>query len=217
MLLLKSPHDGIRRCLLGVFCAAILAMGAGAEAGEWKSGLLEKGSIAVKYRISEQVDGDGTSMPLIEYEARATGCLGINAYIALIKDVARHKDLIDAKSSEMIKAISGREWLVYYRFAGMGPIPGTDCVATMRLMEDAAAKSAVFTLSAAPTQYERMDVKRFGVYDLSYRFTDIGNGRVEITTSAKMVPAVKVPLWMVNASCPGAAGNTIRQIIKLAK
>ena len=99
----------------------------------------------------------------------------MGASVALMKNAARHKDIIDAKSSEMIKAMSDTEWLVYYRFAGMGPIPGSDCVATMTISENIGG------------------VKRMSLYDMSYRFLDAGNGKVEITTSARICPPSRCP------------------------
>jgi hypothetical protein len=217
MLLLKSWNRRIRRIISSLVCALLAAVAVHAESGNWKNDSLDKGKIAIRHRIAEEGDAAGASAPIIEYVISAVDDLDMNACIALMKDAARHREWVDAKSSELVATISDHEWLLYYRFAGMGPIPGTDCVVRMSFSGDAEGKKATFSLNAAPDLYEMKDVKRMAVYDVSYDFKNIGNGKVEVTSRARISPAVKVPLWMIKAGYPGSAVDQLRKILKAAK
>jgi hypothetical protein len=167
LLPLKSRFNALRIAFAVPFIALAVAT-AGAESGEWKSETLDKGKISVTYRVCEQADAGGGSASIAEYVISAVDNLDMNACIALMKDAARHREWIDAKSSEAVKTISDQEWLLYYRFAGMGPIPGTDCVVRMSFSRDAVGKIATFSLSAAPEMHEMKDVKRMALYDVTY-------------------------------------------------
>ena len=145
MLLLKSqdgeglndPLGWISKSLLGVFCMIFLVLGAGAEEGEWKSSVLDKGRISVQYRISERVTEDGKKVPLIEDITTTVADVSLQSCIALMMDVTRHKDFMGDFSSEVVNIISDNEWIVYYYTKNPWPVADSDCVAVMSFSGDA--------------------------------------------------------------------------------
>ena len=207
----------IQRRLLGALCAVFLTMGAGAQEGVWKSSMLDKGKISVQYRISERVTESGSTVPLIEDITTTIADVGLSSCVALMKDPSRHKDFMGDFSSEMIKAISDNEWVVYYYTKNPWPIADSDCVAIMSFSENAAQGTAVFTLSAAPDLMETGKVKRMSFWTIAYSFKDMGNGAVEIVVSGRTSPAVDVPLWLIRSAFPGVPADGIRMFVNLAK
>jgi hypothetical protein len=188
-----------------------------AQTQEWKTETADNGKITVKYNVSERTDEKGESSLLIEYTATTSDSLSMQNCISLMNNVSRHREFTDDKISEKVKTISGNEWVVYYYSKNPWPVEDYDCVAKMTFTENPADKTAVFTLTAVPSIYEKKDVKRMTNYDLSYSFKDLQDGKVEIVLNARMVPAVKFPRWMVKAAFPGVAVDWIQKFVKLAK
>lgn len=181
---------------------------------EWKTAKTKDG-MTVKSNISKRTNEKGNEVQLIEYTATATANASLAKCISTLKDVSKHKIIIDEKLSEKVKTISDNECLVYYFFSAPWPLPNSDCVANMVLSEDAIAKTATFTLTAAPTMFEKKKVERMTYYNIIYAFKDLGNGRVEMTTSAKISPLVQVPDWMIGGFFPDGPADVLRRIIKL--
>jgi len=217
MLLLKSAHAMIPRRLLGAFCAMFLTMGSVAQEGEWKSSMLDKGTISVRYRISERVTEGGVKVPLIEDVTTMVASVSLQNCIALMMDVTRHKDFMGDFSSEVIKAISDNEWIVYYYTKNPWPVADSDCVAVMSFSVDAIQGTAVFKLSAAPDLVENKKVGRMNFYNIEYSFKDMGDGKLKITVSGRTSPPVEAPLWLIKSAFPGMPADGIRKFVKVAK
>ncbi len=217
MLLLKSAHAVIPRSLLGAFCAVFLVMGSGAQEGEWKSSLLDKGTISVQYRISERVTESGSTVPLIEDITTTITDVGLSSCVALMKDPSKHKYFMGDFSSEKIKEVSDEEWIVYYYTKNPWPIADSDCVAVMSFSEDAAQGTAVFKLSAAPDLLESKEVRRMSLFNIVYSFKALGDGTVQIVVTGRTSPPVEAPLWLIKSAFPGMPADGIRKFVKVAK
>ncbi|MEW5849249.1 MAG: hypothetical protein AB2A00_10565 [Myxococcota bacterium] len=198
-------------------CAVGLGADVGAQTKAWSTTQTDNGKTTVKYHVTERTDENGSRVPLIEYVVTTTDNVSMQKCVALMKDVSRHKDLAIADASEKVKTVSDNEWIVYYYLSAPGPIPDSDIVARMTLAEDATEKTAVFTQTAAPSLYEKKGVKRFSLYNMTYRFKDLGNGQTEVTLNAAMSPAMNVPLWLIKASFPDSATKVVRNIVTLAR
>lgn len=211
--IMKTIHQ-IGRLILCLICvnAALTA-----HAKDWKSASLDDGKIAVQYNISKRTDKNGKKVPLIEYRATTTENLSLGTCLTLMKDVAQHMQFTGDDFSETILTPSANVWVIYYFKKGGGPLSDSDSVVKMTLTEDAEAKTAVFTQTAAPALLEDKNVKRMTYYDVTYTFKAIGNAQVEITMTAHMSPPMKVPLWMINMAFPDAAGKTLRKFVELAR
>ncbi len=86
---------------------------------------------------------------------------------------------------------------------------------TLVFIEDKKEKTAIFKLSAVPTEYEMGDVNRMQFFNIEYTFKDLGKGRVRITIEGNSSPPVKVPMWLVKSAFPKAPASTVKKIIKL--
>ncbi len=200
-----------------ILCMIFLSTILLARADEWKTKKTKDGKITVKYKISKQTDKNSNNLPLIEYIATTTDVLSIQNCISVMKNVSKHKEFQGDKVSRKIKTISENEWVVYYYTKIPGPLPDSDCVAKMIFSEDPMKKMAAFKFTAAPSLLKKTKVRRFTNYNVTYRFRDLGNGKVKITVIAKMSSTLKVPLWMVRAAFPDAASYILRKFTKLAK
>ncbi|MFH2112966.1 MAG: hypothetical protein ABIJ86_00500 [Spirochaetota bacterium] len=192
----------------------ILVLGAGAEEGEWKSSVLDKGKVSVQYRISERVTGDGVKVPLIEDVTTTIADISLQSCISLMMDVTRHRDFMGDFSSEVVKVLSDNEWIVYYYTRNPWPVPDSDCVAVMAFSGDVTQGTAVFKLTAAPDLMENKKVGRMSLYNIVYSFKDMGDGTVEITVTGKTSPPVEAPLWMIKSAFPGMPADGIRKFVK---
>jgi hypothetical protein len=206
-----------REIRLIILCMIILNVNIFAQTESWKTEKIDNGKITVKYSISERTDENGDDVPLIEDNATTTDSVSMQNCILLMKDVSRHKEFTDDEVSEKIKTISDNEWIVYYFTDNPWPIPNCDCVAKMTFSQDTTGKIAVFTFTAAPSMYDKKDVKRMTYFNVTYTFKNLGNGKVEITIAGITSPAVGVPLWIIKAAFPDAPADCLRKFIKLAK
>jgi hypothetical protein len=133
-----------------------------------------------------------------------------------MKDISKHKEILNEEVSEILQSISDSEWLVYYYFDAPWPIPNSDCVAKMNFSEDINNKIATFTLTAEPFLYDTKNVRRVTYYSVLYTFKDLGNGNVEITSIAKLTPAIEAPEWIVRNFFPNGPARYLQRILLLA-
>ena len=182
----------------------------------WITENTEDGKIIVKSKVSKRIDEESKEVQLIEYVATITASVNIQNCIAVLKDVSKHKEILNEKITEKIKTISDNEWLLYYYFDAPWPIPNSDCVTRMSFFEDTVNKIATFTLNAEPSTFKMMDVKRVTFYNVTYEFRDVGNGLVEITSTAKLTPIVQAPEWIVRRFFPIGPARYLERLLKLA-
>ena len=189
-----------------------------AQTEEWKTEKTKDGQITVSSNISKRADENGDEVQLLEYTATTTASVSMQNCISVIKDVSKHKEFTDDDISKKIKTISDNEWVVYYYTGAMWPFSDFDCVAKMILSEDETKRTATFTLTAVPSMLEeKKKVDRMTYYNVTYAFEDLGNGKVEITTTGKMSPTMEAPAWMMKKWFPEGPADILRIIIKLAK
>lgn len=200
--------------------ATVLALSAALAAAEsdgWKSYQLAKDNISVRTRIRENVDPQGKKTVLIEYESAMTADVEFSRCVEAFKDLSAEKKWLNASASDVLETISPCEWLMYYRYDAMWPVPSSDCVARASLVLDQEAKGAEFAIVASPDSYEPKKVPRFTVFDMRFTLKDSGGGKTEIRSTATISPAINVPLPLVESGYPGAAADILRKIAKLAR
>lgn len=188
-----------------------------AQTIDWKTETTKDGKVTVKSKISKRTDERGNNVQLIEYVATTTASVSMQNCISVVKDVSKHKEFTDDEVSKKVKTISDNECVVYYYTNSPWPMPDSDCVMKMNFSEDETKRMAVFTLTAAPSMFEKKDVERTTCYNVTYAFIDLGNGKVEMTVTGKMSPTVKAPDWMIRAWFPDGPADILRIILKLAK
>ena len=187
------------------------------QTNTWKTEKTNDGKIVVKSNVTERVEINGKSAPLIEYVAITTDFMNLHNCVNIMKDVSRHKEFLDLKINQKVKTFSENKWLNYYVFNAPWPFPSTDCVVKVTYSEDLKAKTAIFTLTAAPNLMKATSMKRFTYYNFTYAFKDVGNGKVEATVTAKMALTASVPLWMLRSSFPDSAAEPLQKLVKIIK
>jgi len=188
-----------------------------AQASDWTTEKTEDGTITVTSKISKRTDHLDGEVQLIEYVATTTANVSLQSCISIMKDISKHKEILNEEVSEMIETISDNEWLVYYYFDAPWPIPNSDCVTKMSFSEDLINKEATFTIIAEPSTYGLTNVKRLTYYNVFYTFKDLENGTVEITSTAKLTPAVQAPEWVVKNFFPNGPARYLQRLLDLAK
>lgn len=184
---------------------------------DWITEKTEDGKITVTSKISKRTDENAKEVQLIEYIASTKANVSLQNCIAIMKDISKHREILNEEVSEMISSISDNEWLIYYYFNAPWPIPNSDCVAKMNFSEDLNNKMATFTLTAEPLLYATKNVKRVTYYSVSYTFKDIGNGKVEIISTAKLTPVIQAPEWIIREFFPNGPARYIERLLVLAK
>ncbi|MDH5637142.1 MAG: hypothetical protein OEZ04_01475 [Nitrospinota bacterium] len=216
---MKSTRQSvIAQMWIITLCMLFVSSDVLAQAEEWKTETADDGKVTVRSNISTRTDENGKEQQLVQYIATTTDSAGIQKYILLLKDVSRHKDFLDETETRIVKTNSDNEWVLYYYTDATWPLSDTDIVTIMKYSEDKAEGMATFTLTAAPSMYEnKKGVNRYNYYNMEYSFKDIGDGKVELTLSAKCSPIDRVPEWMIKAAFPGVVNDTLQKMIKLAK
>ena len=192
-------------------------IGIQAQTNQWKVKTLFDEHIELKYRISKRIDDTGVRVALIEDYTTTTDSLCMHKCISFMKDVTKHKHFAGDKISKFVRSISDSTWIVYYYSDNPWPVRNSDCVALMRFTESPDNKTAIFSLTAAPTEYESKGVNRMTNYNITYLFEDLANGKVRITMTGRTSPPVKVPLWLIKSAFPKTTANAIRKLATLIK
>ena len=207
----------VKQIVFVILCQLIVNLNILAQTKEWKTDKVDGGKIIVKSCIYKLNDELGNDFPMVEYTATITDNASMQKCIELLKDVSKHKQFLDdIKSAKKIKTLSDNEYLIYYYFSP--PLfSASDCVATMTFSEDLKSKTAVFKITAEPLMYKKTDVKRYSCYNLQYDIKDKGNGKLEITLIAKVMPVISVPLWMIRSAFPDAAAKIVRKLVKASQ
>jgi hypothetical protein len=188
-----------------------------AQGTEWKTEKSDDGKITVVSKISQRTDEEANEVQLIEYVATTIANVSMQSCISIMKDISKHKEILNEEISEKVKTISDNEWLIYYYFDAPWPLPNSDCVSKMNFSEDVTNGIVTFTLTAEPSMYEKKDVKRLTYYNVTYIFKDIGNGQVEMTSIARLTPVIKVPEWFVRSFFPDGPVRYLQRLLLLAK
>lgn len=184
----------------------------------WKKAKINKNKMDVKYRISKRKDRGGEPLPpRIEFSVTTVEKLDFNRCISLMKDIKKHKEFMDTEESRVIETLSDNEWIIYYLYPGGGPIESADAVMSFEYHRSDDGKTATFILDADPELIPLNDMIRVSEDREVFRFTDLGNGEVEISMDVVTVPAMKVPQWILNLAFPGAAGDVLKNITKIVK
>lgn len=182
----------------------------------WKTEKTKDGKITVRSRISERTNEMGDEVQLIEYVATTIASVDIQNCISVLKNVSKHKEFTFDDVSKKVKTISDNEWIVYYYTDESWPMSGNDCVAKMIYSEDETNKTTTFTLTAAPSMFEKKDVERMTYYNVKYAFEDLENDKIKMIIDGEMSPVVQAPNWMLRAWFPEGPADALRGIITLA-
>lgn len=188
-----------------------------AQQDAWTSDTLDNGKLIVRYHFNHYTDINGNDSIIIEDEITLTENISFNKCIELMKDISMHKEFSGDKNSKKVKDISDSECIVYYYTKNPWPIKNSDVVAIMKSIIDKDKRLAVFSLTAAPEEYEPGDASRMTQYNVSYTFQELPDGMVKITINGKTSPPVKVPFWMIKSAFPGTPAKSIRKIAELTK
>ncbi len=203
--------------IITVLTLCLLSLNIYAQNDEWITENTEDGKIIVKSRISKRIDEESKEVQLIEYVATTIASVNMQNCVSVLKDISKHKEILNEKITKKIKTISENEWLLYYYFDAPWPIPNSDCVTRMSFFEDTVNNVATFTLNAEPSTFKTTDVKRVTFYNVTYEFKDIGNGFVEMTSTAKLTPIVQAPEWIVRKFFPAGPARYLERLLKLAE
>lgn len=210
-------HAG--RKLSGILILLFILIGENisAQTVDWITQKTEDGKIIVTSKISKRIDEKANEVQLIEYVATTTANVNMQSCISVMKDISKHKEILNEKVSEVIEKLSDSEWLIYYYFDAPWPIPNSDCVSKMNFSEDISNGIATFTLTAESSMYDIKDVKRLTYYNVTYTFKDIGNGQVEMTSTAQLTPVIQAPEWIVREFFPNGPARYLERLLALAK
>ncbi|OJW80691.1 MAG: hypothetical protein BGO59_35090 [Spirosoma sp. 48-14] len=182
----------------------------------WVTEKSKDGTVTVQSCVSKRTDAQGHSHTWMEYVATITANVRVSACVAVLKDIARHKNFLDAKASRQLSVLTTDSWLVYYYFHLPWPMPDSDCVAKMQMVEDELTKTVTFTLSAAPTLFEKKAIDRITQYNLTYQFKDLGIGLTALTITSSVVPTAQVPIWIMRNYFPEGPADVLHKLLQMA-
>lgn len=202
---------------LRVLLTTLLLNTAGfAQSAAWITEKSKDGTVTVQSCVSKRTDAQGHSRIWMEYVATTMANVRVSACVAVLKDIARHKDFLDAKASRQLSGSATDSWLVYYYFDLPWPLPDSDCVASMHFSEDEVAKTVTFTLTAAPTLFEKKAVDRITQYNLTYQFKDLGSNLTALTITSPVVPTAQVPVWIMRNYFPEGPADMLHKLVQMA-
>ena len=205
--------------LQSTLLAWIVSLGANlsAQTDEWKTALSKNGKITAKYNFSSRINEDDDKVPVVKTITTTTESIGIDNCIALMKNIAKHKDFRGEKSSKLINKISENEWSIYYYNDGMLLTPAVDGSYRMILEEDRKNKTATFTLTADPTLIEKTDMARLTYAKEIYSFKEVEGNQLEITIKTTVSPGFKVPFLMMKKAFPRKSFEHMEKFLEAAK
>jgi len=205
--------------LQSTLLAWMVSLGANlsAQTDEWKTALSKNGKITAKYNFSSRINEDDDKVPVVKTITTTTESIGIDNCIALMKNIAKHKDFRGEKSSKLINKISENEWSIYYYNDGMLLTPAVDGSYRMIFEEDRKNKTATFTLTADPTLIEKTDMARLTYAKEIYSFKEVEGNQLEITIKTTVSPGFKVPFLMMKKAFPRKSFEHMEKFLEAAK
>ena len=203
--------------IITVLSIVLISTSVTAQTEDWTTEKAHDDKITVTYRISERTDELGNVVTLIEDSTTTIASVSYQNCIQVFKDISSHKEFTGDEMSERVRTVSDTSWLVYYFMDNPWPVSNSDCVAKMTFTENEDANLATFSLVAAPTEYEMGSVNRMTYYNVKYKFKDIGNGKVEITVTARTTPPVNVPDWLLKSAFPSAPADAVYRLVNHLK
>jgi len=205
--------------LQSTLLAWMVSLGANlsAQTDEWKTALSKNGKITAKYNFSSRINEDDDKVPVVKTITTTTESIGIDNCIALMKNIAKHKDFRGEKSSKLINKISENEWSIYYYNDGMLLTPAVDGSYRMIFEEDRKNKTATFTLTADPTLIEKTDMARLTYAKEIYSFKEVEGNQLEITIKTTGSPGFKVPFLMMKKAFPRKSFEHMEKFLEAAK
>ena len=205
--------------LQSTLLAWMVSLGANlsAQTDEWKTALSKNGKITAKYNFSSRINEDDDKVPVVKTITTTTESIGIDNCIALMKNIAKHKDFRGEKSSKLINKISENEWSIYYYNDGMLLTPAVDGSYLMIFEEDRQSKTVTFTITADPTLIEKTNTSRLTYAKEIYLFKETEEGKVEITIKTTVSPGFKVPSMMLKKAFPKKSFDNMEKFLEAAK
>ena len=204
------------RILLLICTAALVAiLGAGCQTptpGDdgWYITSLEDGSWA-RWRFSETTNNAGETVQFIEDETHTVAIATLDDAVALFRDFSSYAETFGNAEALLIETLGEDMWLVYEFIDNPWPIADSDRVCEITYQHDEEGV-AVFSFHARPDAYADQGAARQERYDVSYTFTDLGDGRIEMHERGKAIPPVDVPEWLLNSAFPDALFDSLLHI-----
>ena len=180
---------------------------------QWKSPADTEDGIAVRYRIYETPDRSGKDTTFVEDESTSTAQASLEDCQRVMRDVAHHWTFTEDNSSSLIERPSPNSWLIYYYSKSPWPMKDTDRVMLMTQTNNEQQGSISFQFKAKPKRFEQRGVARMQLFDVTYVFTDLGNGKVKIYVKGRSIPPYDVPLWLIHSAFPGVQQNAMKGLI----
>ena len=188
-----------------------------AQTHEWRTALSKDAKITARYNFSTRINEEGDKVPVVKTVTTSTESIGIDNCIALMKNIAKHKDFRGEKSSKLINKISENEWSIYYYNDGMLLTPAVDGSYLMIFEEDRQSKTVTFTITADPTLIEKTNTSRLTYAKEIYLFKETEEGKVEITIKTTVSPGFKVPSMMLKKAFPKKSFDNMEKFLEAAK
>lgn len=188
-----------------------------AQENKWEKEISEDGNTEVVYAIYDSLDNK-VEKTFIEYSAKSTTSASIKNCIRIFNNPEMHKKFYEyTDKSEKIEVISENEWIIYYYYSPPWPIADSDCVSRISMIADSNSNKVVFNSRSEPSLIETRDVVRSELNNISFTFTEIDSGKVEIFVEAVLIPETPAPNWMISSWFPEGPAGTISRFKKLAE
>ncbi|MEN0061738.1 MAG: hypothetical protein AAGA48_06275 [Myxococcota bacterium] len=153
-----------------------------------------------RWRIGETTNADGKPVPRIEDESRTVADATIDDAVALLRDVPGYVTTFEVDEALIIETLAEDRWLIYEAMTNPWPVKNNDRVCELSVTVDDDVAHARFV--AVDGSYPDQGVARQSDYEVTYTFTDLGAGKLEIHEQGNAIPPVKVPKWLLKSAFP---------------
>jgi hypothetical protein len=188
------------------------------QTSDWTEETSDDGQTTVLSKIYETVNSDGEELKVIEYSATTYTSASIESCYEVFNNPSLHKDFYDyTEISEKIEDISPTEWIIYYFYDTPWPIPNSDCVSKITIVEDTLNSEITFNCVAVPNKLEDKGVYRSVLNDISFTFKKPSKEKVKILIKAKFSPVMPAPDWVMSGWFPNGPAEMLARFKKLAE
>ena len=215
-MLLENESDMKHKPLFSLFFfTALLVSG---QTKDWETELSEDGNTKVVYSIYDSLNAQGEEVKFIEYNSKTTTTASVEKCTEIFNNPELHQKIYEyTEKSEKIKDISVNEWIIYYYYSPPWPIADSDCVSRITQSTDTLNNSITFTSFSEPDLLELKDVARSELNDITFTFTQLGEGKTEIKISAILIPVTSAPSWMMSGWFPEGPAGILNRFKELAE
>ena len=183
---------------------------------DWKVQKSKDGLVIVKSEVVDGKNAQGEEIKIMYYVAERVGKITLNQAETYLRNSDNYKTIWESTlESREIRKISEDEWVSYYLFSSIWPMPKSDCVQHLQFIKE---NDNGFKIIAKAIQDEtiKSKVERLTIFDVTYDFEKVTEDEVKLMLTVSTSPIINAPKFLFRAWFPKGPAGIVNRIFENA-